>query len=150
VSVIGICVSPSGIAGKTSASVVVASGTRSASKLEDCFTIKTPASENSEKVVELARAVSSKLTGVAFTDIVIRTTDYFAGRGASGGSLGAHCEGALVALLRERIDRPVMMLTGKLIAVALGMPKEQAEAAGKQLAPGHAKAGAAALSALPQ
>jgi hypothetical protein len=150
VSVIGICVSPSSKPGNTAASVVIASGTRNAPTLENSFTIKTPASDNSEKVVDVARAVSSKLSGVAFTDIVIRTADYNAARGASGGSLGAHCEGAVVALLRERIDRPVVMLTGKLIAVALGLTKEQAEVAGKQLAPGHAKAGAAALSALPQ
>lgn len=148
--VIGICVSPSGTVGKTSASVVIASGTRTAPTLVDSFIIKTPASENSEKIVDLARAVSSKLTGVPFTDITIRTADYFAARGAAGGNLGAHCEGAIVALLRERIVRPVVMLPGKLIAHELGLSKEQAEAEGKKFAPEHAKAGTAALSALPE
>lgn len=142
--------SPSGTVGKTSASVVIASGTRTAPVREDSFTIKTPATENSEKVVDLARAISSKLTGIEFTDIVIRTADYNANRGSSGGSLGAHCEGAIVTLLRQRIDRPVVMLTGRLIASGLGMSKVEAEAAGKDLAPGHAKSGAAALLALPE
>ena len=117
--------------------------------MEDSFTIKTPATEESEKVVELARAVSSKLTGVAITDIVLRTADFNAARGASGGSLGPQCEGAIVALLRERIDRPLVLLSGRGIAVALGISKVEAEDAGKDLAGRHAKAAAAALSALP-
>ena len=147
-AVIGICVSPSGTVGRTSASVVVADGTRGVPTLKGSFVIKTSASSDSEKIVDIARAVSSKLAGESFTDVVIRIADFHRSRGASGGTLGPHCEGALVAALRERIDRPVVLLTGKGVANALGMAKSEAEASGGQLAPGHAKAGAAALSAL--
>lgn len=149
VSVIGICVSPSSLPGKTTASVVVASGTAAAPLLEDSFEVKTSASEDGDKVVDIARAVSSKLSSVGFTDVVIRTADFFRGRGAALGTLGAQCEGAIILALREKVDSSVKLRRGRDIGVVLGCTKAEAESSGAGLAPAHPKAGAAALSALP-
>ena len=149
-SVIGICVSPSSKVGKTSVSVVVAGGTTSVPTLEDSFVIKTSAANDGDKIVDVARAVSSKLSGVSFTDVVIRTADFHSSRGSSGSSLGPQCEGAIVAALRERIDRPIVLRRGKDIATTLNVTKAESETRGRQLAPGHPKAGSAALSALPE
>lgn len=149
-TVIGICVSPSSRPGRTSASVVVAKGTVDAPLLEDAFEVRTSAAEDGEKIVDIARAVSSKLSGVAFTAVVLRTADFFRGRGSAGSSLGSQCEGAVALALRDRIEQPVQLRRGVDIGIALSITKAEAEARGGRLAPRHPKAGSAALSALPQ
>jgi hypothetical protein len=150
VVVLGICVAPSSIVGNTTASVVVLEGTLASPTVVDAFEIKSAAQEDGDKIVDVARGIASKLSSTEFTDAVIRTADFFAARGSAASSLGPQCDGAIALVLRERMDRPVMLRRGRDIATAIGIPKAEVEARGRDLVKRYPKAAAAALSALPK
>jgi hypothetical protein len=148
-SVLGIVVVPNGTHPKVHA--VVLAGKLSAPVLEDAFQLTPTAEEPSEQAVELAELLSAKLTsGMSAAAIRIAGTPPVARRNKAQFSR-AHCEGALLFVLRRHTQQEVGTVVPTGLAKSLGMENSAFEAVVAQLASGKVNADAvlAGLAMLP-
>ena len=150
-SVLGICVAPSGYKGRPVVSAVLLDGTRASPVVLTAFDLRTAEVAAPEQIAALAKALASKATGLTFDAAVIRIADAppTANRRAAA-TLRQHIEGALVFVLRQQLDRSVILRTGRDFGIATSTSKAAVETQGKQVDGQRPQAAAAALSELPQ
>lgn len=146
---LGIAVGyPSAAKGRPVVTCVALVGTRASATVLDVFDLKTSADSPVDQVVDLAKALSSKLSGMDIDALVIRRADRppVANRAAAPHKR-LLIEGAFVLVSREHCDN-VAVRDGQELGEALGSNKAAAVAAGKGLDSRRADAAAAALTGL--
>ncbi|MET4051665.1 hypothetical protein ABID81_001009 [Frigoribacterium sp. PvP054] len=149
-SVLGVVVVPNGKHPKVYATVLA--GTLSAPTLEDAFQLTPTAVEPSEQAVELADLLSAKLTSsMSAAAIRVAGNSPIATRYKAQFSR-AHCEGALLFVLRRHTQQEVRTIVPAGLAKSLGLTNDAFEALVVQLASGKANADAvrAGLTMLPK
>ncbi|QKS87391.1 hypothetical protein [Curtobacterium flaccumfaciens] len=148
-SVLGIVVVPNGKHPKVHAAVL--SGTLSAPTLNDSFQLTPTAVEPSEQAVELAELLSAKLTSVMSVAAIRIAGNPPVARRYKAQFSRAHCEGALLFVLRRHTQREVGTIVPAGLAKSRGMKSDAFEALLAQLTSGkvNAEAVRAGLAMLP-
>lgn len=147
--VIGTVVAPNGKQPRVHA--VILQGTLAEPTYIGKFELRTSSTEPSEQAVDLARALSSKINQYQLEGAGIRiagTTPV--ARRSKASFVRAHCEGALLFVLREALSVPVVTMDPVSAPKAFGMKKAEFEELRDSVASmgGNAEAVVGALAAL--
>jgi hypothetical protein len=128
---------------------VVANGTASNPSLVDAFDLKTDSPRVPGQLKDLARAFSSKLSGMPIDVVVIKLADVSpAGSRKAAPRHRLLIEGALALTCEQKVPDHVFLRTGKEIGEALGVSKKESQESGKALHGKRIDAATAALSGL--
>ncbi|MEE6280894.1 hypothetical protein [Georgenia sp. MJ170] len=148
-SVIGVVVVPNGKQPRVHA--VILGGTLDEPRYVDKFELRTSSTEPSEQTVDLALSLSSRLSSLTLAGAGIRIagTPPVARRNRAVFSR-AHCEGAMLFVLREALGVAVATIDPAGAPKAFGITKDQFEERRDQMASAGANADAVvgALAAL--
>lgn len=149
-SVIGLVVVPNANQPRVHAAIL--DGTLAEPTYVDRFEIRTASREPSEQAVDLAQSLSSRLASISLEGAGIRIagTTPVARRNKAAFSR-AHCEGALLYVLREALGVPIATISPASGPKALGLTKAELEKRLSEVASAGANAEAVlgALAALP-
>ena len=130
---------------------VILEGTLDVPRVVATFELRTASVEPSEQAVDLARHLSPRLDSAAYERAGIRVagTTPVARRSKVAFSR-AHCEGALLFVLREALGRPVIVVEPAGASRIIGLKKAELDALVQRLASKgvHGDAVLAALAAL--
>ena len=122
-SVLGVVVVPNGKRPQLHGAVL--EGTLSSPRLSDAFHLKPTALEPSEQAVELAQLLSAKLaSGLTAAAIRVAGTPPVARRFKAQFSR-AHCEGAVMFVLREHTGHQVGTIVPTGLAKTLGLTNDE-------------------------
>jgi hypothetical protein len=125
-SVIGVVVVPNGRQPRVQA--VILEGTLAAPEFVDAFELRTSSTEPSEQAVDLALSLGSRLTSFEVEAAGIRVAGTTpVPRRSKAAFSRAHCEGALLLVLREAIGAAVATVDPVGAPKMLGMTKPQFE-----------------------
>lgn len=107
---------------------VVLRGSVDQPEVVDTFELRTSSSDPSEQAVDLARNLSGKLAGASFERAAIRVagTPPVARRNKAAFSR-AHCEGALLFVLRQALGTPVGTVEPSGAPKLVGLKKAELE-----------------------
>jgi hypothetical protein len=143
---LGIVVDPGG--GNPKIFGVVVSGSVDEPVLEEEFELNTSSSESSEQVAELALRLQGKLSGTEFDEAGVRVAGAspVASRRKAKFSR-AHAEGAAIFVVREHIQRPIIIGDPKSFATKTGLTQAALVARAQQLSNAKADAVIAAIAA---
>lgn len=149
-SIIGVVVVPNGKQPKVHAAVLA--GTLSAPTLEDSFQLTPTAAEPSEQAVELAELLSAKLNSSMSAAAIRVAGNPPVARRHKAQFSRAHCEGALLLVLRQHTYREVGTVVPTGLAKTLGLKNDALETLVSQLVVGKVNADAvlAGLTMLPR
>ena len=105
---------------------VVLEGSLDAPQVVDTFELRTASTEPSEQAVDLARHIQPKLEGTHFDFVAVRVagTPPVARRNKAAFSR-AHCEGALIYVIREATGKPVAIVEPTGAPKSIGLKKVQ-------------------------
>lgn len=143
---LGIVVEPGG--GNPKILGAVLSGSIDNPVLEEDFELNTSSSDASDQVAELARRLQGKLSGTEFDEAGVRV----AGASPVASRLKAkfsraHAEGAAIFVIREHIQRSIIVGDPKSFATKIGLTQPALTAKARELSKGKADAVIAALAA---
>lgn len=126
-SVLGLVVVPAGKNPRVHAAVL--EGTLAEPRVVTSFELRTASVDPSEQAVDLARHLSPKLNGTTFERAGIRVagTTPVARRSKVAFSR-AHCEGAIIFVLREAFGKPVVVVEPVGAPKAMGLKKPELDA----------------------
>lgn len=104
-------------------------GTLAEPRVVSSFELRTASADPSEQAVDLARHLSPKLAATTFERAGIRVagTTPVARRSKAAFSR-AHCEGAILFVLREALGQPVVVVEPVGAPKAVGMKKAELDA----------------------
>lgn len=123
---IGVVVAPNGKQPRVHA--VILGGTLAEPTYIDKFELRTSSTEPSEQAVDLARAMSSKITSFKLERAGIRIAGITpVARRNKAAFVRAHCEGAMLFVLREALGVPVVTMDPASASKAFGMKKAEFE-----------------------
>lgn len=107
---------------------VALSGTVTQPVVLDAFELRTSSTDPSEQAVDLAKHLSAKLTLASHERAAIRVagTPPVARRNKAAFSR-AHCEGAMLFVLREKLSAPVIIVDPASAPKAVGLKKAELE-----------------------
>lgn len=120
--VLGVVVVPNGKKPRVHAAIL--EGSVDDPVTVSCFEVRTSALEPSEQAVDLARMLSAKLSNEDIDAAGIRmagTTPV--GRRSKAAFSRAHCEGALLFVLRKGLGKPISVVDANGAARATGMKR---------------------------
>lgn len=125
-NVIGIVVAPNGKQPRVHA--VIMAGTLAEPRYVDKFELRTSSTEPSEQAVDLALSLSSKIASLDLGGACIRIagTPPVARRNKAS-FVRAHCEGAILFVLRDALGMPVATIDPVSAPRTLGMKKAELE-----------------------
>lgn len=103
---------------------VIVDGSVDAPRVVDAFDLRTSSTEPSEQAVDLARHIEPKVAGVGYAGVGIRVAGSppVARRNKAVFSR-AHCEGALIYVIRTATGQPVTVVDPRTAPKAIGMTK---------------------------
>ncbi len=145
---LGIVIEPG--AGAPVLRAVIASGTVDAPVFEDEFDIQAGGTDSSEQAVELARLLHGKLPGISFAAAAIRAASPSrpTANRLKGNAFRAHAEGAVLYVLREHLEVPILVGDPQALSAHAGISKDELVGRAKELAKRRHEAAAAAVAAL--
>lgn len=149
-STIGVVVVPNGKQPKVHAAVLT--GALSTPTLEDAFQLTPTAAEPSEQAVELAELLSAKLNPSMSAAAIRVAGNPPVARRYKAQFSRAHCEGALLFVLRQHTQMEVGTVVPAGLAKTLGLKSDVLETLVAQLVSGKVNADAvlAGLTMLPR
>ncbi|GAA4168067.1 hypothetical protein [Gryllotalpicola koreensis] len=125
-SVLGVVVVPGGKNPRVHG--VVLEGTVADPRVVDTFELRTGATEPSEQAVDLARHLSPKLDRAGYERAGIRVAGTTpVPRRSKAAFSRAHCEGAILFVLREVLREPVVIVEPVAAARVIGLTKAELE-----------------------
>jgi hypothetical protein len=141
---------PAGNHGRPVVACVLLDGSRESPTIVDAFDLKTPADDPMDQLQDLARALSSKLSGLVVDAVVIRVADRAP---QANQNLTPRrrllIEGALALCSRDKTPN-VRARSGRELGQDMGMSKSDLLALARTIDAGRPDAAAAAASALSQ
>jgi hypothetical protein len=146
---LGIAIEPG--AGQPLLLGAVVSGTRDCPALEEEFDLPAGGSDASEQAVDLARLLQGKLPGLQVNAGAIRVASPSRPQSnrMKGNAFRAHAEGAVLFVLREHLNRPIVVGDPQSLAKEVGVDKDALVQRAKQLSKRKFEAVLAAIAALP-
>ena len=136
--------------GRPAVTCVLIEGTRESPTVVDSFDLKTPADDPMDQLQDLARALSSKLSGLDVDAVVIRVADRSP---KANQSLAPRrrllIEGALALCCRDKTTN-VQARSGLELGRDMGMSKADLLSLARTIDTGRTDAAAAAVAALPK
>lgn len=148
-SILGVVVTPSGKQPRVYG--VILDGSLAEPTYVDRFELRTSSTEPSEQAVDLARHLSSKLASLTLDGAGIRVAGTPpVARRSKASFVRAHCEGAMLFVLREALGVPVATIEPVSAPKTFGMSKANFEELRDRIASegGNADAVVGALAAL--
>lgn len=106
----------------------VLEGSHAQPQLIDSFDLRTSSVEPSEQAVDLAKHLSGRVAGKTYERAAIRVAGASpVGRRNKAAFSRAHCEGALLFVLREALGVPVLTVDPVTAPKTVGMKKAELE-----------------------
>lgn len=107
---------------------VLLEGSLEAPQVVGTFELRTASTEPSEQAVDLARHIEPKVTGAGYQEVGIRVAGASpVGRRSKAAFSRAHCEGALIYVIRTATGRPVTVVDPVTAPKSIGMKKSDLE-----------------------
>lgn len=107
---------------------VVLEGSLDAPTVASTFELRTSSTDPAEQAVDLARHIAPKVTGAGHQGVAIRVAGASpVGRRNKASFSRAHCEGALIYVIRNATGDPVTVVDPVTAPRSVGMKKAQLE-----------------------
>lgn len=108
---------------------VVLEGSLGAPTVTASFDLRTASTDPSEQAVDLARHIEPKVAGAGYASVGIRVAGASpVGRRNKAAFSRAHCEGALIYVMRTVTGQPVIVVDPVTAPKSIGMKKADLEA----------------------